>query len=68
MTFEFAQLPKVEDYCSLADHVVTVSCDRLHSALWPRRGEVADRLRRMGEEPGREAHRAAYHALRLMLW
>ena len=68
MTFVFAAHPEVEDYRSLATHVVTVPREHLHSALWPRRDEVARQLRRMGQEPEREAHRAAYHALRLMLW
>ena len=64
--YEFASAPVGNDYCSLADHIAASPEPQMHSSLWPRRGEVAKQLRRMGQEP--QTYRAAYHALRLMLW
>lgn len=68
MTYGFVRCPLGDDFFSLAVHIAAAPQERLHSSLWPRRAQVAERLRRMGEEPGREANRAAYHALRLLVW
>ena len=68
MTYGFVQNPHGDDFFSLAVHIAAAPQERLHSSLWPRRVQVADRLRLMGREPGREAHCAAYHALRLLVW
>ncbi len=68
MRITFVQQPKPEDFRSLAAHLVAVPQPQMHSSLWPRRAQVADRLCLMGQEPGREAHRAAYHALRVLVW
>lgn len=68
MTYGFVQQPQQDDFFSLAAHLVAVPRGQVHSSLWSRRVQVADRLRLMGREPGREAHRAAYHALQLLVW
>ena len=68
MTYGFVQRPQGDDFFSLAVHIATAPQGRLHSSLWTRRVQVADRLRRMGQEPAGEAHRAIYHALRLLVW
>jgi hypothetical protein len=67
-TYQFVPQPNEDDYRSIAEHLLVIPQPRLHSSLWPRRAEVADRLRQMGREPCREAHRAAYEALRLLIW
>jgi hypothetical protein len=66
--YQFVSEPKDDDYRLIAEHLLQAPQHRLHSALWPRRAEIADRLRGMRQEPGREAHRAVYHALRLLIW
>jgi hypothetical protein len=66
--YQFVPQPKEDDYQLIAEHLVTAPQHQIHSSLWSRRAEVADRLQEMGQEPGREAHRAAYVALRLLVW
>ena len=65
---DFASQPTLQDYHTLAQHVTAASQDTLHSALWPQRTLVAERLWQMGEQPEKEAHRAAYQVLRLLVW
>lgn len=67
-TYRFVPVPFAQDYLALAGHIMQAVCARMHSSLWPQRAEVAERLRRMGQDPGRQAHQAAYHALRLLIW
>lgn len=64
----FVSQPTLQDYQVMAEHVSTAAPDTLHSALWPQRVRVAQSLRQMAEKPEQEAHRAAYHALRLLVW
>jgi hypothetical protein len=64
----FVQHPKDADFLALAQHVTTATQETLHSALWPQRAQVVQRLQQMSESPDREAHRAAYQALRLLIW
>lgn len=63
----FASQPMIEDYHALAEYVGTAAPDTLHSALWPQRIQVVQRLRQMAEKPEKQAHRAAYRALRLLV-
>lgn len=67
-TYRFAPVPFAQDYLGLAGHIMQGRRTRMHSSLWPQRSQVAERLRRMGQDPGRQAHQAAYHALRLLVW
>ena len=64
----FVLRPTSQDYQVLAQHVSAAPPETLHSALQPKRAEVAQRLRQMGERPEQEAHQAAYQALRLLVW
>lgn len=64
----FVSRPTLQDYQALAQHISAAPPETLHSALRPKRAEVAQRLRQMGEQPEQEAHQAAYQALRLLVW
>ena len=64
----FVSRPAPQDYHALAQYVAAAPQETLHSGLWPRRNQVAQRLRQMGEQPERDAHLAAYQALRLLVW
>lgn len=66
--YSFVAFPTTGDFRTLARHILTAETNQLHPGLCARRAEVADALVRMAEEPAREEHRAAYHALRLFVW
>lgn len=67
MKYQFASKPDQEDYVRLALHLETAPQDGVHPLLRNNRGQIGNRLRRMGEEPELTAHRSAYHALRLFI-
>lgn len=69
----FVLRPCGRDFYRLAQHIAAAPPERLHAALWPQRGQVAQHLRQIGEEIGEkeaesEEHQSAYHALRLLIW
>ena len=69
----FVQHPCGRDFYRLAQYIAAAPQEALHPALWPQRVQVAQRLRQIEEAVGekeaeREEHRAAYHALRLLVW
>ena len=69
----FVLHPCGRDFYRLAQHIAAAPPGMLHPALWSQRIQVAQRLRQIGDAVGekeaeREEHRAAYHALRLLIW
>jgi hypothetical protein len=66
--FAFSNHPTRDEFRLLAAHLRAADEAQVHPSLWPQRAEVADRLEHMATEPDKEAHAAAYHSIRLLVW
>lgn len=66
--YRFANQPTSQDFQNLATYLEEAQQGTLHQSLWETRTQVIDRLRAMAQQPQRDEHQSAYHALRLFVW